>query len=173
MYLHFLCSFSQARNTVCVHGIKDVQKKDYSKFSYNDQPLLLHSETVIRRIRQLGVRRTKNVMVELKGPELAMYFDGQRFNFKGKPMQNAEDLITEMATRSANKEIGILKRKETIRKKKAEAMSGPTELDQLKLIQAEISKKKEELISKYKNETSLQFNLQNISRSSNLTPQEN
>lgn len=173
MYLHFLCSFSQSRNTVCIHGIKDVQKKEYSRFNYNDQPLLLHTETVIRRIRQQGVRRTKNVMVELKGSELAVYFDGQRFHFKGKPLQNDEDFVTEMAQRSANKQIGILKKKETIKRKKAEAMSGPTELEQLKQIQAEITRKSKELVLNYQNEASNRSNHQNVTRSFNSTEQTN
>lgn len=87
------------------------KKKEYSCFRFNDQPLGLHLEAVKRRVRRLVVRRTKTVIVELKGTELAAYFDGTKYHFKGKPIESDVDLVDEMAQRAANKPIGILKTK--------------------------------------------------------------
>lgn len=153
MYLHFLCTWSVARNTVCVLAVKDVQKSEFHNFSWNDQPMGYHTPTVQSRIRAVGVRRTKKVMVELKDGELANYYDGKCYYFKGKKIKGPADLEQEMVNRLANKEIGNLKRQATRSKNKTNRMEDSTEIERLKIIQQRIIAKAKEKVDNYKNKS--------------------
>lgn len=149
MYFHFLCSYDNLRRCICVDGIKDVQKEEFVKFEWNDQPLNRHNEMVQQKIIKLGVRRTRKVMIELNGTDLAQYYDGTNFVFNGKVLSTPENCIEQMAKKLANKQIGVIKRRNTMANRKASNINDETEMDRLKSIQKKINDRAAELVAEY------------------------
>ena len=149
MYLHFLCSYNNSRRCICLYGVKDVQKEEFIKFNWNDQPLDQHNELVRNRIVALGVRRTRKVLVELCGADLAEYHNGEEFIFKGKILKTPENQIEKMAQREANKRIGVIKRKKTIANKQTTTMESGTECEKLKEMQKKIADRAAQLVLTY------------------------
>jgi hypothetical protein len=125
MYFHFLCSYNRSRQCICVHGFEDVHKEEFVNLDYRDQPLDRYIIRVQNKINNVNIRRTKQVIIELKGVDLAEYFDGENYLFNGKKLLTTQERL---------KKIGVIKRKRTIQTKAIAAINGTSEIDKLKAL---------------------------------------
>lgn len=96
-------------------------------FKYHHQPIDQHPEQIQDIVRQTKpTSRTKSVVIDISSL-LAQYWNvsGEFFEFKGVKLNSTEKQIAKVQERKINKEVGAIKRKQTIettKKNKKQAM---------------------------------------------------
>lgn len=155
MFFHFMVRFDKQRNTMAVVAIKDVNKKDWFYFKYEDQPIRFHSSRVQSILSTKTISTTRVIPIELRGFDVNVYFDGEEFSFNGVVLNGGLTDCEKISNRQANKIIGQIKRKATLEKKK-KVQQEKNELDLVKERQKEIAELTEKLVMDHMKEKDAQ-----------------
>ena len=153
MYFSFLVGFERARG-ICVYAIKDANQEGWYHFRDHHFYLTCHSDTVRRVVQRRAPKRTCTVDVKLSPDEAIIYYDNRtkQFYFKTYFLSGVTNYVEKLAQARANREIGILKRKQKHAEKKERAaqIGVQREDEELNKRLAEVEKRRAELVKKYK-----------------------
>lgn len=113
-------------------------------FKYRDQPIERHCEQMQNIVRSAGVRRSKMMLVDLS-PFLHEYCSGGSIMFKGTKLNSVNQRVQKIQQMTINKEIGALKRKQTMANKNHAKIAAKEQQDEANFL-AERGRKIKELV---------------------------
>lgn len=153
MYLTFLVGYERDRGT-CVYAIKDANSSDWYYFRDHHHYLSIHIDAVRAAVHQRNPRRRQAIDIKLDSNDLINYYDqrSKKFFFKTNFLNGAANYIEKVSTAWANKEIGILKRKDTLARKKVAAaqLSIPDEGTEMAEKMRQIEERRNALVEDFK-----------------------
>lgn len=95
----------------------EAENGDIYFFQFRDQPIERHCEQLQNIVRSEKVKRSKNISVNIS-PFIHEYYLGRVVQFKGTKLNSVSQQVQKVQQITINKEIGAMKRKNTIADKK-------------------------------------------------------